>query len=311
MVAGNTISQIARFIGCHKSTVSRELKRNRGRRGYQAKAAQERAQMRHRKKAKHLRFTSAMRIRIAEMLSARKWSPELICAKERETNSNFVSHETIYRWIWAMKWNYEKKNEGFHRLYLHLKHGRKRLRRGNRKDYRGIIPNRVPIDQRPAIVARRQRIGDMEVDLMLGKNRLPGLLVITDRASLKTFLTKIWTRKPSIIRQKIVTKMKSHKSWLRTMTYDNDFSFAQHNVANESLETKSYFTRPFTSQDKGTVENRIGIIRRFFPKDMDLTHTSHRRIKEVENMINERPVRKFNYQTPNAVFLQKILRCTN
>ena len=100
--------------------------------------------------------------------------------------------------------------------------------------------------------------------------------------------------------------MKACKDWLKTITYDNDLAFARHSQVNQELKTKSFFTHPYTSQEKGSVENRIGVLRRFFPKKTDFTLVSAGRVKQVENLINKRPVRKFNYQTPNAVFLQKL-----
>lgn len=306
LVAGNTKNHIATVIGCHKSTITRELARNGSKLNYKAQRAQEKAHARYISKPKHIKFTTHMREQIANWLQVEKLSPELISVKGKLIDSDFVSHETIYRWIWEMKYNYQRENRPFKKLYLFLKHCSKRQKRGNRHDKRGIIPNRVSIDKRPKIVTKRKRLGDVEVDLMLGKNHLPGLLVITDRASLKTTLTKITTRSSDVIAKTIIKTMAPNKGWLKTMTYDNDMSFMTHSKVNEALETKSYFTRPYTSQDKGTVENRIGVIRRFFPKKLDLTSVSPKDIKKVEVMINERPVRKFDYQTPNAVFLQKL-----
>ena len=148
----------------------------------------------------------------------------------------------------------------------------------------------------------------MEVDLMLGKNHQAGLLVIIDRATLKTSLTKIKTKASTPIAKAIILKMKPCADWIKTFTYDNDMAFTKHQSINEALKTKSFFTRPYTSQDKGTVENRIGVIRRFFPKKTDFTKVTFSQVKRVEKLLNERPVRKFKYQTPNDVFLRKINR---
>jgi IS30 family transposase len=98
--------------------------------------------------------------------------------------------------------------------------------------------------------------------------------------------------------------MKPCEQWLKTITYDNDLAFAAHATVNKELKYRSSFTHPYTSQEKGTVENRIGVLRRFFPKKSDFTLVSAKRVSQ--KMINERPVRKFNYQTPNTVFLQKL-----
>jgi transposase, IS30 family len=308
---GKSQNEIANVLGYHKSTISRELKRNTPKRGRGAKEynpdrADMKAERRHREKNKHITFTDEMRRQIVKQLAVEKLSPELIAQNGRKDNPCFVSHETIYQWIWNMKHSHKREDEPYQLLYKDLKHGRRRRKRGNYHDNRGCISNRVSIEKRPAIVEKRKRIGDVEVDLMLGKNHQPGLLVITDRASLKTSLVKISTKASKPIAKSIIRKMKPCKQWLKTMTYDNDLAFALHTTVNKELKTKSFFTHPYTSQEKGTVENRIGVLRRFFPKKTDFTQVTAKQVNRVEKMINERPVRKFNYQTPNTVFLQKL-----
>jgi IS30 family transposase len=303
--------EIADVLGYHKSTISRELKRNTPKRGKGAKEynpdrAHMKAQRRHQEKNKHITFTDEMRRQIVKQLTTEKLSPELIAHRGRKDNPQFVSHETIYQWIWAMKHSHKQEDQPYQLLYKDLRHGRRRRKRGNYHDNRGCISNRVSIEKRPVIVEKRKRIGDVEVDLMLGKNHQPGLLVITDRASLKTSLVKISTKASEPIAKSIIRKMKPCEQWLKTMTYDNDLAFASHTRVNEELNIKSFFTHPYTSQEKGTVENRIGVLRRFFPKKTDFTKVTAKQVSQVEKMINERPVRKFNYQTPNAVFLQKL-----
>lgn len=308
---GKSKNEIADVLGYHKSTISRELKRNTPKRGRSAKEynpqrAQLKADKRHKEKNKHFTFTDEMRRRIVKQLAVEKLSPELITEVGRKNDADFVSHETIYRWIWDMKHSHKQKDQPYQLLYKDLKHGRRRRKRGNYHDNRGCMPDRVSIEKRPIIVEKRKRIGDVEVDLMLGKNHQPGLLVITDRASLKTSLVKISTKASKPIAKSIIRKMKPCEQWLKTMTYDNDLAFAQHTTVNQKLKTKSFFTHPYTSQEKGTVENRIGVLRRFFPKKTDFTLVTAKRVSQVEKLINERPIRKFNYQTPNAVFLQKL-----
>jgi transposase, IS30 family len=308
---GKSQKEIADVMGYHKSTIGRELKRNTPKRGRGAKEynpdrAEMKAQRRHQEKNKHVTFTDEMRRQIVKQLAVEKLSPELITEMGRRDNPDFVSHETIYQWIWAMKHSHKQQDQPYQLLYKDLRHGRRRRKRGNYHDNRGCITNRVSIEKRPVIVEKRKRIGDVEVDLMLGKNHQPGLLVITDRASLRTSLVKISTKASKPIAKSIIRKMKPCEQWLKTMTYDNDLAFASHTMVNEELKTRSFFTHPYTSQEKGTVENRIGVLRRFFPKKTDFTLVSAKRVSQVEKMINERPVRKFNYQTPNAVFLQKL-----
>lgn len=305
LVARKRISEIASIVGCHRSTIYREIKRNGSRRWYTAQKAQVKTDLRHSQKPKRRRFSDWMKREIVRLLEVPKYSPELIAATLRREGKDFVSHETIYKWIWDMKANFEGRNRDYKKLYQQLRHGRSRMKRGNLKDNRGIIPDRVSIEKRPKIVAVRRRLGDFEVDLMLGRNHLPGLLVATERATLKTYLSKINSRSSKLVADKIIQKLKPLKPWIKTLTYDNDISFAAHNRVNQALKTKSYFTHPYTSQEKGTVENRIGVLRRFFPKKTDFNSISPQQVKRVENLLNDRPVRKFNYESPNAVFLRK------
>lgn len=247
-----------------------------------------------------------MRKQNVKQLVIEKLSPELITASGRQRNPDFVSHETIYRWIWEMKHSHKREYRPYQLLHKDLRHGRRRIKRGNYHDNSGCIINRVSIEKRPVIVEKRIRIGDVEVDLMLGKNHQPGLFVITGRASLKTSLVKISIKASKTIARSITRNMKPCVQWLKTMMYDNDLAFALHTTVSEELNIKSFFTHPYTSQEKGTVENRIGVLRRFFPKKTDFIQVTAKRVSQVEKIINKRPVRKFNYQTPNEVFLQKL-----
>jgi IS30 family transposase len=130
------------------------------------------------------------------------------------------------------------------------------------------------------------------------------LLVTVDRATLITTIDKLTGKNSDTITKKIISRMKSFPR-TKTMTFDNDQAFSQHEKIAKALEIKTYFTRPYTSQDKGTIENRNGVIRLFFPKKTDFNLIEKKEIKRVENEINNRPVRKFGYLTPNEVFLHR------
>jgi IS30 family transposase len=307
---GASQTAIAQAIGCHKSTISRELRRNGYRRiksgkMYNPVSAQRKTWLRHYQKPKCQRFTQAMKQRVARLLRTEKLSPELVSVLGRQQDPGFVSHEAIYQWIWEMKFSHCRQDRPFHGLYRELRHGRRRRKRGNYRDNRGLILNRTSIEERPKIVEKRSRLGDVELDLMLGLNHQVGLLVIVDRASLWTWLSKIRSKESDYIERAIVRKLQPCSSWIKTLTYDNDRAFLRHESVNKTLNTKSYFTHPYTSQEKGTVENRIGLLRRFFPKRTDFSKISSNTVRKVERMINDRPVRKFNYLTPNEVLLQK------
>lgn len=306
--AGKNQTEIAILIGVHRSTISRELKRNipkrgKGAKSYTALNAQMKTEKRHVEKPKHIAFTDALKQEVKELMVNKKYSPELISAHWLKGNVKGVSHECIYQFIWHCKHTNQRKDKAYKQLYKQLKHGKRRRKRGNYKDTRGLIPNRVSIENRPGIVEKRRRFGDIEVDLIMGKDHKSALLVTVDRASLITTIDKLESKNATIISDKIIQRMKE-KPTLKTMTFDNDQAFSQHEKIAAALNINTYFTRPYTSQDKGTIENRNGVIRRFFPKKSDFNNIDSIEIKRVENELNNRPVRKFGYLTPNEVFLQ-------
>lgn len=299
--AGHTQTKIAEIIGVHKSTISRELSRNVSTRGryaneYRPQAAQRKTSQRHRGKRKHVRFTEDLKQEATKWLEEEKLSPELISGRWAVQGTDGVSHEAIYQWIWRGKAN---KDPATAELYKHLKHGRRRRKRGNYNDSRGILTERVGIEQRPAVVEERSRLGDLEADFMVGKAHKSALLVITDRATLLTRLKKVSNRQADpteITIEKMLARVP--KAFIKTLTLDNDKAFANHQSIGNKLNADVYFTRPYTSQDKGTVENRIGVIRQFFPKGTDLREISDEQIKTVERHLNNRPIRKFDYLSP-------------
>jgi IS30 family transposase len=301
---GISKSEIADIIGVHLATVYRELDRNTARRGrtageYVATNAQRRTSSRHKCKPKQVLLSEQMKERIAGLLCFEKWSPELISKRLALEGEACVSHETIYQWIWDVKKSKKKKDARYSKLYKNLRHGGRRQKRGNTKDKRGCIKGRVGIDQRPSVVEERERIGDIEVDLMMGSEHKSALLVMTDRATLVTMLEKLTGKEAGEVYDKMEQRLTNFSSsWIKTLTFDNGKEFAHHQKIGQLLNAKTYFTRPYTSQDKGTVENRIGVIRRFLPKKTDLRKVPVKRIKEVERLLNYRPIRKFNYDNP-------------
>ena len=306
--AGKSQAEIASIIGVHRSTICRELKRNAPQTGknagvYVANRANDQARKRHKTKHKHTRFTPSLKRQMWRWVIDRRFSPELVSAQWKREGIDGVSHETIYRFIWECKHTNKEENRDYKYLHKYLKHGRRKRKRGNYKDSRGIIPDREFIENRPKIVEKRKRLGDIEVDLIIGKGHKSALLVTTDRATLKTTMDKLIKRDPGLVAEKLIHRLK-HMPKINTITFDNDRAFSLHKVVANALNASTYFTRPYTSQDKGTIENRNGIIRMFFPKKTDFQKVTSNEIKRVENEINNRPVRKFGYLSPNEVFFK-------
>jgi IS30 family transposase len=313
--AGMKQNMIAKEINVDPSTISRELKRNVAKRGktagkYIAKNAQRKTVHRHQNKPKSEKFTDSMKEQAVQWLTKEKWSPEIISIEGKRTGKCPMSIEALYQWIWQCKHGNKASDKPYKQIYNLLKHGRRRRKRGSRHDSRGIIHHRVPIEKRPKIVQKRIRPGDFEVDFMMGKNHKGALLVMTDRATLYTRLQKLKNRNSPVVSKAIIKKLREVDYPMHTITFDNDKGFADHLTVANILNVKTYFTRPYTSQDKGTVENRIGQLRRFFPKKTDLSLITDDQVNRVERLLNNRPVRKFNYKTPNQVLLEKIALTT-
>ncbi len=305
--------KIAEQVGVHRSTISRELRRNIPQRGrtsgeYIGEHAQAKTDFRHSNKLKKVVLTERLKKRIEGLLKYEKWSPELIAKRLSKECSEWVSHQTIYKWIWMAKHSNHRNHADYKNLYKHLRHTGRRQKRNNIKDKRGAITGRIGIEERPEVVDTRSRIGDIEVDLMMGSNHKSALLVMTDRTTLITMIEKLKSKNADEVYEKMNKRLTNFSScWVKTITFDNGKEFAYHHKIAQDLNVKTYFTRPYTSQDKGTVENRIGVIRRFFPKKTDLREITDMRIKEVEKLLNYRPIRKFNYNNPIEVLNNKVV----
>lgn len=310
---GTRQKEIANAIGVHPSTISREYKRNiahGGRRTgeYDAERADVKTRRRHKQKAKQVVFTERMKQWALEQCTKERWSPEQIAGVGKRSGKCTVSHEWLYQWIWRCKHSRRREDAAYHDMWMMLRHARRRSKRGGRKGSRDLpIPERVCITKRPKVVQKRKRLGDIEMDLMMGKRDKGGaVLVMIDRASLHTQLIKLADKTAKPLVKKAKQRLSKLPFKLHTITMDNDSAFMHHLEIKDKLSVKTYFTRPYTSQDKGTVENRIGVVRRFIPKKTDLTTISASQLMIIQNKINRRPVKKFDYLTPNQVLKQKI-----
>jgi len=295
---GLSFNEIGRLLDRSASTISREVKRN-GPRCYRAGRAHYFTDLRHRQKRKHSSFDQAMKDFIDLQLRTKKWSPEIISVQGKALRSDFVSAEWIYRWIWAMKFSLRAVDKKHQLLYKYLRHSSRRRCRGRKRNMRGNIIDRKWIEQRPVWANLRKRQGDLEADIVLGKDRKPGLLVALDRKTRKVWIRKLKNKDAGYVMNKLkaICLKIGH---IKTVTLDNDQSFAQHYCLNQ-IGIKTYFTHPYSSQEKGSVENRIGVIRMFFPKKTDFGLINEYQVRAVEKMINERPLRMFNYQSPDQI----------
>ena len=286
--------EIANAIGKDKSIVCRELKRNCDKRSgsYGHDLAQRKYEQKQRNKPKHIRFTTQVKQCVDELLN-KDYSPEQIAGRMKIEEKTCVSPERIYQYVWK-----DKKDGGI--LYTHLRRqGRKYRKRGNAKDTRGVIKNRVDIEQRPAIVNEKERLGDLEIDTVIGQNHKGALLTINDRVSSMSWIAKLNGKNADELAQKTIEVLNPFKGFMNTITADNGKEFAEHKIISTSLDMDFYFAKPYHSWERGANENMNGLIRQYFPKGTSFENISNEDVQKVQDILNNRPRKKLNFLTPN------------
>jgi IS30 family transposase len=290
-------TDIAKSINRNKSTISRELKRNADGRSkeYRADLAQKKTDLRHREKNKHRAFTSQIENTVTYWLK-QDYSPEQIKGYADRTNEPCVSHERIYQFVWK-----DKKSEGT--LHKHLRtRGKRYQKRGNKTTGRGLIPNRIPIEQRPQIVEEKSRIGDMEMDLIIGKGHKGALLTINDRVTGVLNMAYLPSKEAKDIEKTAIKILEDAIPFMHTITTDNGKEFANHEQIAEQLSIDFYFATPYHSWQRGANENLNGLVRQYFPKGTNFDSIDEEAVKKAVNMLNNRPRKRYNFRSPNEVF---------
>ena len=293
MKAGHTQTEIAALIGVHKSTISRELRRNRGLRGYRPRQAQLLRQAR-REASQQQRLPTTLWERV-EVWLRDEWSPEQISDWLHKREGIALSHEWIYHYI------YQDKADGGE-LYRYLRCQKKRKKRYGSYQRRGVLVNQISIDKRPAIVNRKTRIGDWEVDTVIGKGHRQALVTLSERKSMYTLIAQVKRRTASAVRQAIVRLLSNMKASVHTITSDNGKEFAEHEVIAQQLNAGFYFAHPYASWERGLNENINGLIRQYFPKKMDSSTITQKQLNLVMKKLNHRPRKTLNSKTLHEVF---------
>ncbi|WP_373511274.1 IS30 family transposase [Persicitalea sp.] len=289
--------EIAEQVGCCRSTVSRELHRNCDQRdgSYWPDLAQRKTDARHKAKPKRKRLTACIEAHVRQKIEA-DYSPEQIVGDASRKGIECVSHERIYQFVWD-----DKKQGG--KLFRHMRtKGKRYAKRGSVKGKRGQIVGRVGIDQRPQIVEQKQRVGDVEMDLVIGKNHKGALLTINDRATGMLKMGYVESKEAAMVQAKAVELLADWKPLLHTVTTDNGKEFAYHKKVSEELEVDCYFAKPYHSWERGANENLNGLVRQYFPKGMNFARITEQRVNEVVDILNQRPRKRFGFRSPEEVF---------
>ena len=293
MKTGHKQCKIAMLLGANKSTISRELRRNKGQRGYRPKQAHQKAMSRRFDKSQPRIPVSTWNF--IEHLIKNEWSPEQISTWLKQQCDIKVSHEKIYQHILS-----DKKTGG--KLFCHLRCKRKRKKRYGSYERRGQIPNRISIDERPAIVDSRSRIGDWEVDTIIGKGHKQAIVSLAERKTRLTLLRKVEHNTASAVGQAVIELLRPLCKKVHTITSDNGKEFADHQQIARNLHADFFFAHPYSSWERGTNENTNGLIRQYFSKSRNFSTITEEEVNLVMDKLNNRPRKSLGFKTPNQVF---------
>jgi len=286
---------IAATIGVNKSTISRELKRNSSKRGYRPKQAQRKAVERRQDKSPP-RIAEATWNKVRLYLKD-DWSPEQISGTMKLKERISISHEWIYQFIIK-----DKQTGG--NLYTHLRCKSKRRKRYGSHERRGILKNRRSIEERPAIVETKERIGDWEADTIIGKAHKGAIVSLTERKTKICLIYKVERKTADLVSKAMSKLLLPLKDIVYTITSDNGKEFALHEETAETLETDFYFAHPYASYERGLNENTNSLIRQYFPKDRDFRTITDEELIMATKKLNNRPRKTLGYLTPNEVFFE-------
>lgn len=298
---GHTYQEIALVVRVHKSTISREIARNVSYRGYRPLQAHVRTLKRRRKPV--YRIPASLWLQV-EALLRQEWSPEQISGRLKRERKIRISHEWIYQHV------FKDKHDGGD-LYKHLRCLRKRRKRFGRYDRRGKLPNITSIDERPAIVDRRQRLGDWEVDTMLGKRQGQAMVTLTERKSRFTLFSLVERQSSAEVRTQVCRLLLPYKSRVHTLTSDHGKEFAEHEEIAKTLDLSFYFAHPYSAWERGTNENTNGLLRQYFPKYSSFQDITEIQLETVMQKLNHRPRKTLAYRTPYEVFFNKSVALTS
>ena len=294
---GESTDNIAVILGVHRSALYRELKRNAGSNGYEFQEAQEKALEKKKfSSCNNLKMTPKL-ITIIEDKLELQWSPEQISGWIKRQNTNVtISYESIYKHVWQ-----DKLDGG--KLYKELRHGGKKYnKRGSGKAGRGCIPGRIDISERPAIVEEKIRLGDWEIDTIIGAEHRGAVVTMVERYSKLTLLAQVSRKTAEEVEKALTRKLLEVSDVVLTLTADNGKEFANHLQVTACLGATIYFARPYHSWERGLNEHTNGLIRQYLPKNQRLDDVTDETAFEIENLLNNRPRKVLQYRTPIEVF---------
>ena len=294
---GHSRKAIAKRLGRAQSTISREMSRNReGERPYGAARAQAFAAGRRQAASERPRRLQPEDWERFEALLKEGWSPEQIAGREKRLGGAAVSATWLYAWI-----REDRASGGKLYLYLRRQGKRRKAKKGSGEAGAGLIPGRVDISLRPKVVDEKSRIGDLEVDLIIGKGHRGAVLTVVDRKSKYAWLAALTGKTAAETTRELIRLLEPLKGRLRTITADNGKEFAGHAEVAAALGLDYYFARPYHSWERGLSEHTNGLARQYWPKWKQFNHVPPEEVQRVQGLLNNRPRKALGYRTPAEV----------
>ena len=293
---GIGLAVIAAELKRSRSTITRELKRNAGSRGYRPARAHERACSRQSARRNSRQFDEQQWAQVHRYLGL-KLSPEQVSGRLKVEGTMSISYECIYLHIYE-----DKRAGGLLARGLRCQKAQ-RKRYGSGQERRGTLKDRVSIELRPAIVDERSRIGDWEGDIVVGKGHQGVLLTLVARKSGYTLARQLDCKGSVGITEAVIVLLRPYKSLPETITFDNGKEFAQHTFIADSLQAHVYFAHPYHSWERGLNENTNGLLRQYFPKSTNSRKATQHEVNEAVYELNHHPRKCLQYRTPHEVFM--------
>ena len=292
---GHSLRFIDARLGRSPSTISRELTRNCGLRGYRPRQAHHKALARRQVQRGGRRVADRTWVACRELIEA-SHSPQQAAGRAEKQGFGAVSHEYLYRRI------YGAKGEG-DELWRHLRCQKKRRKRyGSGRTRRGQIPNRVGIEQRSKRVESRAVVGHWEGDTVIGRHHKGAILTLVERKSGFSLAAKVESKDAGEVSSTLVRLLEPYKALVKTVTFDNGLEFSQHADISRAIGCKIYFVDPYSSWQRGTNENYNGLLRERHPKKSCFRTLTASNLQASVDLINHRARRRLDWSTPHEVF---------
>jgi IS30 family transposase len=297
---GKSKTEAAILLKVHRSTIYRELKRNSRKRGaYNPDFANELAEERKERFCNYRTFDINKKRLVDNWVINEQWSPEQIKGYCDRNNVAMVSHERIYQYIRS-----NKLNGG--NLYRYLRHKLKHRKRPVSGKY-VIIKNKISIDQRPAMIDNKERFGDWEIDLIVGKENKGAMVTIVERKTAMIMIRKLDKGKNADnLANTVIQMLLPYKRSIKSITSDNGSEFAKHEKISRRLQSDFYFAHPYSSWERGLSEYSNKLIRQYIPKKSNFNTFDDEYIKQVQYKINRRPRKNLDFKTPKEAFFESV-----